>query len=79
MIVGGKRLICALVISELISSHSSGIANSSAIGASTRCHGLNGSRDSRGGGAAALTPTRSRRRRYSAARTPTTSSAAASA
>ena len=39
MIVGGKRLICAFVMNDETSSHSSGSAKISAIGASTRCHG----------------------------------------
>ena len=39
MIVGGKRLICALVMNDETSSHSSGSAKISAIGASTRCQG----------------------------------------
>ena len=39
MIVGGKRLICAFVMNDDTSSHSSGSAKTSAIGASTRCQG----------------------------------------
>ena len=39
MIVGGNLLICALVMNDETISHSSGSANSSAIGASTRCQG----------------------------------------
>ena len=37
MIVGGNLLICAFVMNDDTISHSSGSANSSAIGASTRC------------------------------------------
>src|SRR3954471_14445584 len=56
---GGNRLISALLITELSSSHTSGAANTSASGTSSRCHGLNGSRGRRGTGSTRVAGTSS--------------------